>query len=507
MSYDLENLMSISFIGIFILIFLVLIIRDKKESRNLVIQILLISTLIFINSFIRFPIFNFIILIVIVVLFYFLLVVLLKPYVLLKKYKNLFLKFHKIANENIENSKSSNKGLYDFLVLIVIFGLIGIVLTTNVMSIILWFLFLYLIFGVIFFIDNFKKELELLKLYFIVLIISAICLIGATILIYLATGSLELGVIKGSQISEELSNFISIALYLGIGLLCGLVPFSIFHLKNFFQDNSYANLLLFSIFIYIIPFIVIKILSVLSPASLIISFTLMTLLILGIILSMVYIITELFTHIDGNTYSIKKIFGYSVVLDFNMVLLFFVFSNLLTTSINEVFLNSIIYFLLIIFSVKLLIFYTLYPVIINTYEDNMKLLGGFKKEYRKFGTVILVSGLIIILLLGFLFLNKALPILFNYEVVSNSLYSLTASIVLTVYILFLIVILIFISTTFNYLYNQNEAQYLQRDNAKKMRSIDFMPIIVFFAIIICLSLSYIFIDNFFYDLFKDFFYM
>jgi formate hydrogenlyase subunit 3/multisubunit Na+/H+ antiporter MnhD subunit len=427
--------------------------------------------------------------------------------VLLKKYKNLFLKFHKIANENIENSKSSNKGLYDFLVLIVIFGLIGIVLTTNVMSIILWFLFLYLIFGVIFFIDNFKKELELLKLYFIVLIISAICLIGATILIYLATGSLELGVIKGSQISEELSNFISIALYLGIGLLCGLVPFSIFHLKNFFQDNSYANLLLFSIFIYIIPFIVIKILSVLSPASLIISFTLMTLLILGIILSMVYIITELFTHIDGNTYSIKKIFGYSVVLDFNMVLLFFVFSNLLTTSINEVFLNSIIYFLLIIFSVKLLIFYTLYPVIINTYEDNMKLLGGFKKEYRKFGTVILVSGLIIILLLGFLFLNKALPILFNYEVVSNSLYSLTASIVLTVYILFLIVILIFISTTFNYLYNQNEAQYLQRDNAKKMRSIDFMPIIVFFAIIICLSLSYIFIDNFFYDLFKDFFYM
>ncbi len=499
--------MSISFIGIFILIFLVLIIRDKKESRNLVIQILLISTLIFINSFIRFPIFNFIILIVIVVLFYFLLVVLLKPYVLLKKYKNLFLKFHKIANENIENSKSSNKGLYDFLVLIVIFGLIGIVLTTNVMSIILWFLFLYLIFGVIFFIDNFKKELELLKLYFIVLIISAICLIGATILIYLATGSLELGVIKGSQISEELSNFISIALYLGIGLLCGLVPFSIFHLKNFFQDNSYANLLLFSIFIYIIPFIVIKILSVLSPASLIISFTLMTLLILGIILSMVYIITELFTHIDGNTYSIKKIFGYSVVLDFNMVLLFFVFSNLLTTSINEVFLNSIIYFLLIIFSVKLLIFYTLYPVIINTYEDNMKLLGGFKKEYRKFGTVILVSGLIIILLLGFLFLNKALPILFNYEVVSNSLYSLTASIVLTVYILFLIVILIFISTTFNYLYNQNEAQYLQRDNAKKMRSIDFMPIIVLFAIIIWLSLSYIFVDNFFYDLFKDFFYM
>ncbi len=507
MSYDLENLMSISFIGIFILIFLVLIIRDKKESRNLVIQILLISTLIFINSFIRFPIFNFIILIVIVVLFYFLLVVLLKPYVLLKKYKNLFLKFHKIANENIENSKSSNKGLYDFLVLIVIFGLIGIVLTTNVMSIILWFLFLYLIFGVIFFIDNFKKELELLKLYFIVLIISAICLIGATILIYLATGSLELGVIKGSQISEELSNFISIALYLGIGLLCGLVPFSIFHLKNFFQDNSYANLLLFSIFIYIIPFIVIKILSVLSPASLIISFTLMTLLILGIILSMVYIITELFTHIDGNTYSIKKIFGYSVVLDFNMVLLFFVFSNLLTTSINEVFLNSIIYFLLIIFSVKLLIFYTLYPVIINTYEDNMKLLGGFKKEYRKFGTVILVSGLIIIFLLGFLFLNKALPILFNYEVVSNSLYSLTASIVLTVYILFLIVILIFISTTFNYLYNQNEAQYLQRDNAKKMRSIDFMPIIVLFAIIIWLSLSYIFVDNFFYDLFKDFFYM
>jgi formate hydrogenlyase subunit 3/multisubunit Na+/H+ antiporter MnhD subunit len=230
------------------------------------------------------------------------------------------------SNNQLENS--SNKDLYDFLVLIIIFGLIGIVLTTNIMSIILWFLFLSLIFGVIFFIDNFKKELVLLKFYFIVLIISAICLIGATILIYLATGSLELDVINGIQISEELNNFISITLYLGIGLLCGLIPFSIFHLN--------------------ISFIAIRILNTLSHESLIVSFTLIILLILGIILSMVYITIELFTHIDGNTHSIKKIFGYSVVLDFNMVLLFFVFSNLLTTPLIEIFLNSIIYFLLTI---------------------------------------------------------------------------------------------------------------------------------------------------------------
>jgi hypothetical protein len=331
-------------------------------------------------------------------------------------------------------------------------------------------------------------------------------LIGATILIYLATGSFELDVINGTHISEELNNFILIILYLGIGLLCGLVPFSIFHLKNYFQDNSYANLGLFSIFIYTISFIAIRILNILSPESLIVSFTLIALLILGIILPMVYITIELFTHIDGNTYSIKKIFGYSVVLDFNMVLLFVVFSNLLTTPLNEIFLNSLIYFLLTIFSVKMLIFYTFYPVMINTREDNMKLLGGFKKEYRKFGTVLLVSGLIIIVLLGFLILYNTLPILFSYEIASNSLYSLTASIVLTIYVLFLIVVLILISTNFNHLYNQNEPQYLQRDNAKEIRSIDFMPIIILFVIITCLSLSYIFIDNFFYDLFKVFFY-
>jgi len=408
------------------------------------------------------------------------------------------------SNNQLKNSP--NKGLYDFLVLITIFGLVGIVLATNIMTIILWFLFLSLIFGVIFFIDNFKKELELLKFYFIVLIISAICLIGATILIYLATGSLELDVINGIQISEELNNFISVALFLGIGLLCGLVPFSIFHLKNYFQDNSYANLLLFSIFIYIISFIAIRILNILSHMSLIVSFALITLLILGIILSMVYITIELFTHIDGNTYSIKKIFGYSVVLDFNMVLLFVMFSNLLITPLNEIFLNSIIYFLLTIFSVKMLIFYTFYPVTINTDEDNMKLLSGFKNEYRRFGMVLLVSGLIIIVLLGFLFLNNTLPILFCYEIASNSLYSLTASIVLTVYVLFLIVFLIFISTNFNHLYNKNKPQYLQRESAKNISSIDFFSIIVLFVIIICLSLSYIFIDNYFYDLFKDFFY-
>ena len=421
----------------------------------------------------------------------------------------LILIFGLIATQFSKNAlrDSSNKGFYDFLVLIIIFGLIGIVLTTNIMSIILWYLFLSLIFGVIFFIDNFKKELVLLKFYFIVLIISAICLIGATILIYLATGSLELDVINGIQISEELNNFISITLYLGIGLLCGLIPFSIFHLKNYFQDNSYSNLLLFSIFIYIISFIAIRILNTLSHESLIVSFTLIILLILGIILSMVYITIELFTHIDGNTHSIKKIFGYSVVLDFNMVLLFFVFSNLLTTPLIEIFLNSIIYFLLTNFSVKMLIFYTFYPVMINTYEDNMKLLGGFKNKYRKFGMCLLISGLIIIVLLGFLFLNNTLPILFSYEIASNSLYSLTASIVLTIYVLFLIVVLIVVSTNFNHLYNQNEPQYLQRDSAKNIHSIDFIPIIVLFVIIVCLSLSYIFIGNFFYDLFKDFFYI
>jgi len=109
MSYDLENLMCISFIGIFILIFLILIIRDKKEHRNLVIQILLISTLIFINSFIRFPIFNFIILAIIVALFCYILVALLKPYVLAKKEKDSFLKLDKNVNENTENSNSSNE--------------------------------------------------------------------------------------------------------------------------------------------------------------------------------------------------------------------------------------------------------------------------------------------------------------------------------------------------------------------------------------------------------------
>ena len=108
MSYDLENLMCISFIGIFILTFLVLIIRDKKEHRNLVILILLISTLIFINSFIRFLIFNFIILTILVALVCYILAVLLKPYVLVKKNIDSFLKLDKMINENPENSNSSN---------------------------------------------------------------------------------------------------------------------------------------------------------------------------------------------------------------------------------------------------------------------------------------------------------------------------------------------------------------------------------------------------------------
>ena len=109
MSHDLENLTVISFVGIYILIFLILIIRGKKEHSNFVIQILLISTLIFINSFIRFPIFNFITLVYLVVLFCYLFVALIKPYALVKKEKDSFLKLHKKINENTENSNSSNE--------------------------------------------------------------------------------------------------------------------------------------------------------------------------------------------------------------------------------------------------------------------------------------------------------------------------------------------------------------------------------------------------------------
>jgi len=108
-SYDLENLTVISFVGIYILILFILIIRGKKEHRNLVIQILLASTLIFINSFIRFPIFNFITFVYLIVLFCYLFVALIKPYALVKKEKDLFLKLHKIINENTENSNSSNE--------------------------------------------------------------------------------------------------------------------------------------------------------------------------------------------------------------------------------------------------------------------------------------------------------------------------------------------------------------------------------------------------------------
>ena len=105
----LENLIFISFSGIFILIFVILFISEKLEHRNLIVQILLISTFIFINSFIQFPIFNFIILTTIVALFCYLLVKLVKPYVIIKKEKNSFLKLHKIINENNENSNSSNE--------------------------------------------------------------------------------------------------------------------------------------------------------------------------------------------------------------------------------------------------------------------------------------------------------------------------------------------------------------------------------------------------------------
>ena len=293
------------------------------------------------------------------------------------------LMFTKHEMMNVVNERQMNS-----IIFLILLSLIGTVLTSNILITITCFSLALFFIGAFFYFGEFTKDFELLQWYFIGVGISVILLFFGSFFMIVETGTLLLTEILFLDLSPVSNFFITSLFILGFGIPCGLFPFFIFHLKNYFQDSSYSSLILYFNLISLTPVILLRSLSPFSfnhPPNGIFLLFVST---ISLIISLIYILTELFTSLDGDTFSIKKIYGFSLCADFNMTLLFISYLTILNPLNNSiVYLNNVLFFLFSLTTLKILLLFSFFPIMLETFDDNFKLLGNFHEKYQKFSYI------------------------------------------------------------------------------------------------------------------------
>jgi formate hydrogenlyase subunit 3/multisubunit Na+/H+ antiporter MnhD subunit len=403
-----------------------------------------------------------------------------------------------------ESKEYPSEKIVDCFILIIISSLIGLVISINLISFISCFLIAILSIGIIFFLADYKKEFNLLKLYFIGCIFTIACLVLLIIIIFLETNTLLLYELNNVEFSSITNTLLSLIFIIGIGIPFGMFPFFIYHLRDYFQNTSYTYLFLYSLVNYITTFSTLKIFQIFTFTLVFNGFLLFFLSSLSLLISLFYIITELFTSLDGNSYSLKKLFGYSVVSDFNIFILFSSFISLINSGDISFYVESLVFFLLIIMSNKFLIYYTFFPLMLETYDDNLKLFGNFRTKYKIFGRFLFVSGIILVFPLSF---NGSFNILYLYnldEVMINSLLKLMATLAFSLFIIYLSINLIFISIIYIQIYYSQNPEYQEREDLEGIRTFYLFPIPVLLALISTFIILFYFGNNIIFEWFKDF---
>jgi hypothetical protein len=142
---------------------------------------------------------------------------------------------------------------------------------------------------------------------------------------------------------------------------------------------------------------------------------------------------------------------------------------------------------------------------LETYDDNLKLLGDLRSKYRTFDLVMFSSGLLITIPLVFLSSLNLLTIFTIPGIQALSPLALIALIIFVIYIIYLIITFIFISVSHTQIYHSNKPRYIERESIKELNSNHYIPIIIMSIIIVSLILISLFGDNFYFNMFRSFF--
>ena len=395
-----------------------------------------------------------------------------------------------------------NENVHDSLILIIILGICCYTLSLNIILISFWLVFILVFMGMIFFYSDYYKSLNLLKYYIIGVCATILLMFLSCLFIYMESNTLII-----TEISNYDNFFTYLFLLLGMGIPSGFFPFFIFHLKKFFKECSYTNLLLYLLFSAINCFQIVKILTIYQFNFLISSIISIILAFTGILISFIYIFKELFGKFDGATFSIKKLFGFLICADFNVIILIIsIIPVLKYFGILQDYYNTIIFFLIINFLNRLLLYYSFYPIMKETTDDNLKHLGDFWIKYRTFGIQFLLIGFFTSFFYSFTLLNSHWIILFSEYAGNNSFFFNIIAIILVILIINILINLIFISISFILIYFGNRPEFLQRESVNELKITYYFPLILILSCLVILYLLYMLEHNFFYNLFYNYFF-
>jgi hypothetical protein len=379
-------------------------------------------------------------------------------------FQYIFSIFIKISSEEYPNAY-----LFDTFSLLIFLSLIGMVTSINFLTLISFFFLSSMLVGTIFYFGEFRKEFSLLKPYFLTCFLSVIILILTAFIFYFDTGTIQIYKVGAIILSDIASAIVPILLIIGMGIACGFFPFYIFHLKRYFQETDFFHLVIYMGFNFITLVSIMRILRTIIVINFIIIFICLIFSGTGVVIATYYIILELYTSQDGFTYSPKKIIGYNIISDSNLVLFLFMIFSLFPESYSGEMINLLGFLYVNLIIIKLLLSYSFLQVANVSYEDNIRFLGNFWKSNKTFGALLFLSGVLLIFPVSFFFI---LSILFYFETafsLINSLISLVCIIGIILFIVSVLIDLLYTSHFFIQVYISKNSSYLEKESPKKLK--------------------------------------
>lgn len=267
--------------------------------------------------------------------------------------------------------------------------------------------------------EKYTKDFFIYKKQIFIIILSFLLMIILTAYVYSLTGSVSLYEI--SQMSITLSFPIKISILLltvfGLGLPCGLIPFSS-HEKEIYENSNFSLITwIYTIQYPLFAIITFKILSSLKiitnalseEMDIYLGVILTIIAVVGVIIGTIYSLFELFKKVNKETCNIKSIFGFQNIAEYNLLIILFclnqyvINNSILRSNIIIIFLELLLVF---IFSNNILLT-TLSPI---TKEENLLNIEtiSLKPEEKYYGI-----GFIAIILM------YALPGLFGFRILFN----------------------------------------------------------------------------------------
>jgi len=373
-------------------------------------------------------------------------------------------------------------------------SIMGLFLSENLLVISSFFILASISLEFLFYFDAIEKKISKLSIFLIA--IFSVILVLTNIITQIAFKSLDLNVliqeVGNSSIFTQIIIFIG---YLfGIGGLCLVIPLSNLSLKNVFMKSNPIHLFLMSsIFIPIVSITILKISLIFPFDNISIAHLLFVIGCIGLNLSSIQLIIEIFALNRVSNQSIKNIIGFLSAIEFNIFLLLGGLIRLPIINDLAVIQRSImIFFLLSVFTKSILI-----EIIQPKIGEESKTEWNFDNLKGKFYHSIFFAFVMLFILLyyalpGFLGFRFFLDLFdsINFELPYSSLYLAEFWVIIILIIYFECILMILLSNVFLKIYFQKPIQGESKtQKKKKIKKVSFVaPIILIICNLIAIIL-------------------